>query len=69
MGTVTPAFGLAGSSRPWIEHISWRPRAYVFHNLLSNEEVEHVLGIAKDYIERSSVQNPVTGASELNNVR
>ena len=33
-----------------IETISWSPRAFVFHNFLSEEEVQHMLGIVEKQV-------------------
>lgn len=27
---------------PWVEVLSWSPRAFVYHNLLTDEECRHV---------------------------
>lgn len=28
--------------RPWIEHISWKPRAFIIHNLITDAEAVHI---------------------------
>ena len=32
---------------PWIEQISWEPRAFVYHNFLTPEECAHLVNLAK----------------------
>lgn len=34
------------AKRPWIESISWKPRAYIFHNFLTEEECIHLKRLA-----------------------
>lgn len=41
----------------WIETMSWKPRAYVYHGFLSNEECDHIINLATPRIARSSVIN------------
>ncbi|KAJ0252219.1 prolyl 4-hydroxylase 11 [Hirschfeldia incana] len=45
----------------WPEVISWRPRAFLYHNFLKNEECEHLISLAKPKMTRSLVLNPITG--------
>jgi prolyl 4-hydroxylase len=33
-----------------IETISWRPRAYVFHNFLSQEEADHIVTLVESKV-------------------
>jgi len=40
----------AASAR--IETISWRPRAYIFHNFLSQEEANHVVKLVESKVTR-----------------
>lgn len=39
----------------WVEQLSWKPRAYLFHNFLSPEEADHVIAVALPRIRRNSV--------------
>jgi hypothetical protein len=32
-----------GSKQPWIEQLSWHPRAYLYHHFLSDEECDHII--------------------------
>uniref|UniRef100_A0A7S0WQJ9 Fe2OG dioxygenase domain-containing protein n=1 Tax=Chlamydomonas leiostraca TaxID=1034604 RepID=A0A7S0WQJ9_9CHLO len=40
---------------PWIETISWKPRAFIYHGFLSLEECDHLRGVALKRLERSMV--------------
>jgi hypothetical protein len=31
------------SRRPWVELLSWKPRAYLYHNFLTHEECDHII--------------------------
>ena len=42
----------------WIEAVSWRPRAFVYHNFLTDEECEHIIKMAEPSIKISTVVNP-----------
>ena len=51
-------FYLEQSSDPrqmWIETISWKPRAYIIHNFLSDEECDHLIRVSNTSIKRSTV--------------
>ncbi|MEW5317239.1 MAG: hypothetical protein WDW38_008556 [Sanguina aurantia] len=43
---------------PWVQQISWKPRAFVYHNFLSEAEARHVAGMAATSMKRSSVVGP-----------
>lgn len=43
------------SQSPWVEVISWSPRAFVYHNLLSEQECAHVIRTAAPQMKRSTV--------------
>ncbi|GIL49191.1 hypothetical protein Vafri_5341 [Volvox africanus] len=44
------------SQRPaWIQTISWKPRAVVYHNFLSNQEARHIIDLAHAQMKRSTV--------------
>ncbi|KAF3546437.1 hypothetical protein DY000_02009470 [Brassica cretica] len=36
-----------GYGDSWVEVISWEPRAFLYHNFLTNEECEHLISLAK----------------------
>lgn len=63
-------------SPPWqetwrgkVEVLSWRPRAYLFHNFLSKEECEHLKAIANGTMHKSKVADSTTGVSVDSSVR
>ena len=35
----------ADPKRPWMELISWKPRAYLYHNFLTEEECDHIIKV------------------------
>ncbi|KAG2500261.1 hypothetical protein HYH03_001839 [Edaphochlamys debaryana] len=39
----------------WIQTISWKPRATVYHNFLSDREARHIIDLAKYQMKRSQV--------------
>ena len=41
----------------WIETMSWKPRAFVWHGFLSDDEADHIRNLAEPRIARSSVVN------------
>ncbi|KAL4552760.1 hypothetical protein Ndes2526B_g02670 [Nannochloris sp. 'desiccata'] len=52
----------------WIETMSWKPRASVWHGFLSDDEADHVRNLAAPRMERSSVVNydgSVTPADDI----
>ncbi|GAX79135.1 hypothetical protein CEUSTIGMA_g6575.t1 [Chlamydomonas eustigma] len=42
----------------WVQILSWRPRAFVYHNFLSRDEVRHILNLASIQMKRSMVVGP-----------
>jgi prolyl 4-hydroxylase len=36
--TVAP-----GEQEPWLEQLSWHPRAWLYHGFMSREECEHLI--------------------------
>jgi prolyl 4-hydroxylase len=52
-----------------VEQISWKPRAWVYHNFLTDEEVDHIVKSALPTIARSSVVEPTTGKSLVDPIR
>ena len=77
LGEVAGSGGVGGRSqappaqtqRPWIEPLSWSPRAFLYHSFLSPEECEHIRGLARPRLERSQVVDAATGESKTDNVR
>ena len=53
----------------YIEQLSWKPRAYVVHNLATPEECDMIVNIAKPKMERSTVLDPITGESKDDPIR
>uniref|UniRef100_A0A453Q670 procollagen-proline 4-dioxygenase n=1 Tax=Aegilops tauschii subsp. strangulata TaxID=200361 RepID=A0A453Q670_AEGTS len=53
----------------WTEVISWEPRAFVYHNFLSKEECEYLIGLAKPRMVKSTVVDSETGKSKDSRVR
>ena len=45
----------AGSSGTWIEPFSWKPRAFTIHNLLTEEECDHLVALAEPSLAASKV--------------
>eukprot|EP00877_Chromochloris_zofingiensis_P004451 jgi/Chrzof1/14006/Cz08g20270.t1 len=59
----------SGDSERWIETISWKPRAFLFHNFLSLDEVNHIVKLVEDRVARSSVVDTETGHHKLDPIR
>lgn len=57
------------SGKPWVEVISWEPRAFIYHNFLSKEECEYLISLGKPYMVKSSVIDSATGKSKDSRVR
>ncbi|CAN0918883.1 Probable prolyl 4-hydroxylase 10 [Linum grandiflorum] len=58
-----------GQAEPWVEVISWEPRAFVYHNFLSKEECEYLISLAKPHMVKSTVVDSETGKSKDSRVR
>ncbi|KAG7544921.1 Oxoglutarate/iron-dependent dioxygenase [Arabidopsis suecica] len=58
-----------GNGDRWLEVISWEPRAFVYHNFLTNEECEHLISLAKPSMVKSKVVDVKTGKSIDSRVR
>jgi len=56
------------STEPWIETISWSPRVFVFHNLISHEDCDHIVHMGESYVTRSQVVG-TTGKSVQHDAR
>ncbi|RZC48530.1 hypothetical protein C5167_016960 [Papaver somniferum] len=61
--------GLGERRDQWMEVISWEPRAYVYHNFLSEEECNYLIDLAKPHMEKSTVVDSETGKSKDSRVR
>jgi len=57
-----------GDSKPWVQVLSWSPRAFVYHNFLSPQEVRHILQLAAPQMKRSTVVGP-NNTGVLDNIR
>eukprot|EP00250_Pteridium_aquilinum_P006143 c16117_g1_i1 orf=336-1217(-) len=55
--------------KPWVEVISWEPRAFIYHNFLSKEECEYLITLGKPHMVKSSVIDSATGKSKDSRVR
>ncbi|KAL6748389.1 hypothetical protein V8C86DRAFT_1837086 [Haematococcus lacustris] len=53
---------------PWVETIAWRPRAFYFHNFLTDEEAQHIVNISWPQMQRSTVVG-ANGSSVLDDYR
>lgn len=58
-----------GRREQWVEVISWEPRAFVYHNLLTQEECDHLISLAKPHMQKSTVVDSETGKSKDSRVR
>ncbi|KAG2445040.1 hypothetical protein HYH02_008908 [Chlamydomonas schloesseri] len=47
--------GGAADEGPWVETVSWVPRAFIFHGFLTHAECDHLIGLALPKLERSMV--------------
>lgn len=56
-------------TRRWIETISWSPRAFIYHNFLSLEEVNHVVDLVEKEVKPSRVVDTKTGQHMLDSIR
>ncbi|KAF6253134.1 hypothetical protein COO60DRAFT_1643423 [Scenedesmus sp. NREL 46B-D3] len=52
-----------------IETISWSPRAFLYHNFLSREEVDHIVGAVEKLVRRSQVIDTKTGQHTMDSIR
>lgn len=57
------------SKEQWVEVISWEPRAFVYHNLLTQQECDYLIDLAKPHMEKSTVVDSETGKSKDSRVR
>ncbi|KAE8666435.1 putative prolyl 4-hydroxylase 10 [Hibiscus syriacus] len=61
--------GLGKRGEQWTEVLSWEPRAFIYHNLLSKEECEYLIKLAKPHMAKSTVVDRKTGKSKDSRVR
>ncbi|XVF63620.1 hypothetical protein PTKIN_Ptkin09bG0101300 [Pterospermum kingtungense] len=61
--------GLGKRGEQWTEVLSWEPRAFIYHNFLSNEECEYLINLAKPDMVKSTVVDSKTGKSKDSRVR
>ncbi|KAH7365546.1 hypothetical protein KP509_18G034000 [Ceratopteris richardii] len=57
------------SDMPWVEVLSWEPRASIYHNFLSKEECEYLISLGKPHMVKSAVIDSITGESKNSRVR
>jgi len=53
----------------WMEPVSWYPRAFHLHNVMSPEECDELLELARPRVRRSTVIDSVTGESKIDPIR
>lgn len=58
-----------GDRRRWVETLSWRPRAFLFHNFLSQAEADHVVALVEAKLKRSTVIDAASGVQQLDPIR
>eukprot|EP01123_Difflugia_compressa_P002058 TRINITY_DN1277_c0_g2_i3.p1 TRINITY_DN1277_c0_g2~~TRINITY_DN1277_c0_g2_i3.p1 ORF type:complete len:275 (+),score=55.59 TRINITY_DN1277_c0_g2_i3:77-826(+) len=44
-------------TEPWIETITWRPRLSLYHNILTNDECDHIITVLRDTLKDSGVRD------------
>lgn len=52
-----------------MEQVSWEPRAFLFHKFLSDDECDHLIGLAEGSLKKSTVVDSKTGGSVDSDVR
>ncbi|XP_059643539.1 probable prolyl 4-hydroxylase 10 [Cornus florida] len=58
-----------GRGDQWVEVISWEPRAFIYHNFLSEAECDYLINLAKPHMQKSEVVDSETGKSKDSRVR
>ncbi|CAM6122875.1 unnamed protein product [Calypogeia fissa] len=54
--------GVQNSEQPkYVETLSWEPRASLYHNMLTDEECEHLINLARPNMVKSQVIDRATG--------
>jgi prolyl 4-hydroxylase len=64
-----PRIASLGGETPWVEQISWSPRAWVYHNFLTPEECAHLVSLARPHMVHANVVDKRTGQTRLSDVR
>ena len=64
-----PSHRVARRETPWIEQISWSPRAQIYHNFITPEECAHLIDLARPYMHEANVVDKETGKSVVSGVR
>lgn len=61
---------LVTSSQPWVEILSWKPRAFLYHNFLTSEEADHIVKEAKPFVcfSRHNLVNWFRASSHISHV-
>lgn len=57
------------ANAPWIELLSWRPRAFLYHGFLSHAECDHIIRLTEGRVSRSGVVDAKTGKTKLDPIR
>lgn len=53
--SYSPQGGGVQGAQPWVEVVSWKPRAFVAHNFLSRDEARHLRKLSAVTLKRSTV--------------
>ncbi|KAG1666962.1 hypothetical protein FOA52_004245 [Chlamydomonas sp. UWO 241] len=48
----------SAGEKPWVQVLSWAPRAFIYHGFLSKLEIRHILKLAGPQMKRSMVEGP-----------
>jgi len=56
-------------TKRWIEHLSWSPRSYLYHNFLTKEETLHLIHLAAPTMVKSTVVDNASGKSMDSRIR
>eukprot|EP00803_Ostreobium_quekettii_P011081 evm.model.scf_170.5 EVM.evm.TU.scf_170.5 scf_170:99888-110092(-) len=59
----------APASEPWIETLSWRPRAFLYHSFMTDEECEHFIQLGAPQMKRSLVVSSSGDNGEVSDYR
>ena len=68
LGLSDNALGDQSKNGTWIEPYAWQPRAFVIHNLLSDEECDHLIEAGKDGLKRSTVVKGYSNGEKEENI-
>jgi len=69
LGVLLVSRPTTDSNREWIETISWTPRAFIYHNILTEDECQHIIDIGKTHLSRSEVVRDNPDASGVDDAR